>query len=268
MRIIIVGSNGLVGNHLVRKLNNDHELTLIGRDNFSKVEFYGHYDSFIYLAQSADYKSNFLTQDLLHVNCSLLNNFLGQLRQKVNQVILFSTGSIYQKSDEIINENSAVDYLSSNPYVVSKIMGEKVAQTYINEFNNLTIVRPFFIYGKEQSQQMLFKTILRNVVEGKEIILNEGKGLEFNPIFVEDVVELVSQLLLETHLNGIKFINAFGPEITNLGNIVDVIENNLGIKANRTIKEGPVSSFLATNLGYNFNPKIGINEGIKLFLDN
>lgn len=267
-KILLVGGNGLVGSHFKEEYKSDYQLELLSRTTEKKTCFEQDFDSLVFLAQSQDYKVGQFTEDLFQVNLTLLHYCLKNSIGKTKKIIIFSSGSVYDFGQQSLYEDSPLNLASENPYFISKIMAELLVQPFKSFFESITIVRPFFIYGKHQKQNMLFASLIHNIKNGNPIVLNGGKGLIFNPIHAQDVAAFIHQSIQEEH-QGFRTVNLFGPELTDLAQVVAYMEEELHQKANLVINTNLPSSIIAKTHGNSlFQSKIGIQEGLKKMIHN
>ena len=66
---------------------------------------------------------------------------------------------------------------------------------------------------------MHFRKMIENVKTGQPIILAEGTGLHFNPVYVDDVCDVVVKLSKQELTLG-QYYNLFGPYHITLGDVV------------------------------------------------
>jgi UDP-glucose 4-epimerase len=268
-QIFLVGENSLVAKNFIGSYENTYAITKLNKTNCFNTDIIpSDFSTLVFLAQSKDYKSQNFTVNLLDTNVKLLHHILNTCIGKTKKIIFFSSGSVYQSTDDIITEDTPLNYNTSSPYIASKLMGELIVQTFKPFYDSITIVRPFFIYGKNQKENMLFQSLINNIKNHNPIILNGGKGLVFNPIHVQDVAEFIHQSIQESY-QGYRIVNLFGNELTDISEIVYFMEQELNLKANRIINTNSPSSFIANTIHKSlFQPKIGIQEGIKKMIQN
>lgn len=267
-KIVLVGNQGLVGSHFIEKFSLKYKIESFNRSNSNNLQLPDVSKSLVFLAQSTDYKSTIFTADLLDVNISLLRNFLTAGIGKTNKIIFFSTGSVYQINTKVIDEDTPLNYNSTNPYVCCKIMAELLLHSFLPFYKSIIIVRPFFIYGKNQKQNMLFSSMITNIRNGNPITLNDGKGMIFNPVHAQDAAGFIHHII-EQEYKGLSTFNLFGPEVTNLGSIVNYIEQELNLKANLNINKNQPSTIVATTKFKElFQSKISVLEGLKKMIHN
>lgn len=262
-KLLVIGANGLVGSHLqaskqvvaVTRENNQHLEELVKQK----------YAAVVFLAQSSTYAAAGYQEDLLTVNAELLRRTLTLAAGSIPRAICFSTGSVYQPSDEIIKEDSPLAWDSDNPYVTSKLCGELVAQTFSKDFETLAIVRPFFIYGSGQRKSMLFSRLAQSVNMGKEITIGQNGGMSMNPIHVSDVVRFIEHLS-QGDAKGFHRTNLFGPEKTTLEHIVKTIGALSNSPAQIEENSNPLNQMVAGSIHDDFKPLHGVEAGLSEML--
>jgi nucleoside-diphosphate-sugar epimerase len=250
MNILITGAGGFVGKRLTRYLaEQGHDIFALVRsmpqaedqhyfsservdvlqaDLFSLEcsQLPEKIDALYTLAQSAHFREfPEQAEDIFAVN--IVANFkLWQWAVKtgVRKCIHISSGGIYGgKPGKIFHEDDllAVD----SPlgfYLGSKLCSEIIFQNYHEFFETALILRPFFIYGSGQRQDMLIPRLIHSVKTGKPILLQGEQGLRMNPVFVNDAVIAFANAL---HLEGCHIINVAGPDVLSLRQIGEIIGN-------------------------------------------
>ena len=128
--------------------------------------------------------------------------------------VLVSTGGLHRPSPSVIDEHSPVDPPDGplEHYFRSKQTAELLARPYM-DLMDITILRPFFIYGPEQSPDKLIARLLVSIRDGRPIKLAGRDGLIINPVFVDDVVELLLALL---NVPGGRTLMVAGPDALSL----------------------------------------------------
>lgn len=259
--ILIVGANGLVGRDFQEKFSDKYIFSLFTKENIIR-DLPENIHAAIFTAQSADYKQPQFTSDLLDVNVKLVHEILSFYADKAPKIIYFSSGSVYKNNGSPLTEASPLNSMSGNPYVASKIMAEELVQTFKTQFKTLITLRPFFIYGRHQSSQMLMKTMFTRVNNGEKISLSGQKGLIFNPVYVEDMSLLLDHLLCSNEIIGTQVYNVAGPETTDLCHTVKFMSEICGKPLNMEITGDNDSTLLAEVNIPNWKPKYGIKEGL------
>jgi len=189
MRIVVTGSSGFVGKHLVKELlNNNHEVTQISntkllndQENYiqsdlakewPKIE--GQVDAIIHLAGLAAVGASFnKPQKYIEVNSSIFTNMCEYYLYSKNQkprIIAISSGAVYDHDSKLpLKENSPIKV--SSPYVISKLLIENQAEYYRNRGLDCVVARPFNHIGPGQGEGFLVPDILKQLKTGNALNL-------------------------------------------------------------------------------------------------
>lgn len=241
--ILITGITGLLGSHLSEELlkfgHNVYGVTRsISKASYETVnidlstdwkisELPANIDVIYHLAQSdkfRDFPSG--APDVFQVNVNSTAKLLNYCRQSgVKKFIYASTGGVYGNGNKPFEEDTPIVPIGElGFYLGSKACGEILAHSYASEFQ-VIIVRPFFIYGKDQNRSMLIPRLFDNVASGKPIHLIGEKGIRINPIHVDDAVKVLSATLKSSST---LTYNMGGPDIFSIRQICDLFGEHLG----------------------------------------
>ena len=244
--ILLTGSNGLLGRHVTALFaRQGHKVFAMVRsepdaphDNveYVKSDLSGdvdesllpeNIDAIFHLAQSSNFRDfPAMGRDIFAVNVMAVSQLLDYGRRAgCSHFVYTSTGGVYAKLASSIKENSPLNSIPElGPYLGSKLCGEIIAQSYLNEMN-VSIFRPFFIYGSGQKRDMLLPRIFDRVVNGEPIQLQGKDGLIINPTHVEDAANIM-MACLDKPLNLV--LNIAGPEAMSLREIATLIGQFVG----------------------------------------
>jgi len=207
---------------------------------------------------------------------------------RINKVpIVFSSsrevyGDIHRFEDEskVTHEGKADFKFTESPYSSSKIAGESLIYSYAKCYDLPYLVFRFSnVYGRYDNDvermERVIPLFIKKINAGEPItVFGRDKLLDFT--YVDDCVQGVSsgiKKLVSGELKNQTINLAFGEGHTLL-ELVEYIEENLGKKADMTIKEsqvGEVTYYIADIskaqklLGY--NPTTSLKEGIKKCVD-
>jgi UDP-glucose 4-epimerase len=246
MKILVTGGNGHLGARVIKKLCIEHEVHAIVRTNpplaCPRVTYHAidlssdwcrkslpvHVDAVIHLAQSRNFR-DFPQQalEILQVNLVSTAKLLDYASHVgVKHFVLASTGGLHRPSATVITEDSKVDPPDGllEYYFRTKQAAELLARPYMDSID-ITILRPFFIYGPGQSSDKLISRLLASIREGRPIKLSGRDGLVVNPVFVDDVVDLIIAILDAPKS---RILMAAGPDILSIRAIADLIGHQVG----------------------------------------
>ncbi len=232
--VLITGANGHLGSRALPLLVAKHEVhALVRRVPEEVVEgvvyhsvdlsslhalekLPAHVDAVIHLAQASGYR-DFPRRALetFQVNAAATALLLDYGRRAgASRFILASTGGLYKPMQGVIDEQTPIappDGVLSH-YFRTKLSAELIARPY-ESLMQVSILRPFFIYGPGQSEDKLIARLIASVREGRPIHITGQEGLEMNPVHVDDVAELLVKLLTA---EGSRTINVAGPDVVSI----------------------------------------------------
>lgn len=232
-KILVTGSTGLLGNVVCNELvNKGHHVFAITNDklmqndsidvvnidlgsDWSISDLPAKVDIIIHLAQSKRYQDFPKSAlDIFNVNIKSTAKLLDYgLNSSLEHFIYTSSGGVYGNRKHAFSENESI--IASGElgyYLGSKASGEILVQSYLNFFN-VSIFRPFFIYGPNQNRNMLIPRLFDFVKNSNTITIQGEKGICINPVHVNDAAfAILASLSKETN----KIYNIAGPETISL----------------------------------------------------
>ena len=258
MRILVTGSEGFIGSHLVEKLTQDgHDLTCL--------VLYNSFNSWGWLEQinknikkniriiTGDIRDEFFVKNLLKRNFDvvinlaaligipysyrspnsyfntnlygLLNILNASLDSNISKIIHTSTSEVYGTPKYIpIDEEHIVS--AQSPYAASKISADQLALSYYRTYKlPVTILRPFNTFGPRQSLRAIIPSIITQVLRGNIIKIGNLHTTR-DLTFVNDTTNAFSLSL--------KGKNNIG-EIINIGSGFEISIKNLALKIAKII---------------------------------
>ena len=187
--ILITGSNGFVGNHLIKELL-AHKYSVIGvgrgknqslgltkyydidltnlvavrKIDFSNIDAVVNLAGLATVGESFNYPARYIDTNL---NIEI-NLYESTLEQKVHpKFLIISTGGLYDPLSKLpLTENSKV--FPSSPYSVSKVAQEELAKYYSLRGFDFVIARPFNHIGPGQRNGFLIPDIAQQIANFKK----------------------------------------------------------------------------------------------------
>lgn len=191
---------------------------------------------------------------------------------KIHQAkLIYVSAYIYGNTNQNpINENHPANV--NNPYALSKWMGEEIALFYQSVFNvQVSIVRPFNVYGPGQNEMFLIPEVIKQVKEGKEIRVKDlFPKRDF--IYVDDVAGMILKIL-ETDKQGI--FNAGNGQSYSVKELIDCVQKaagtSLAVHSENTVRTNEISNTIAdiskakSELGW--KPAYDLEGGIRKMME-
>lgn len=205
MRILIVGKNSYIGNHIDEWLTqHGHSVTQLDVLNDSWKEFdYSSFDSIVHVAGIV-HQPKCQDWDLYkRVNTDMPIAIASMAKvQGVRQYLFFSTMGVYGK-DKILKTNIIDEHTPLNPngmYGRSKLMAEEGLNALNDAEFAVACVRPPSVYGKGCKGGYIsgFASIVRRL----PIVPKAYTNVKQSFVYIDNLSELV-RLIIENHLNGV-----------------------------------------------------------------
>ena len=242
-KLLVTGASGLLGFELSHKLSKNYEVFKLVKtynhdlgenqivhnflDDFDESILPRKMDYIFHLAQFRDFK-NFPknSSEIFRVNTlSTLSLINYGLKSGVKKFVYTSTGGLYKGLSLPISESETIkspDELDF--YCASKLSSELLISNY-SKFMDVQILRPFFIFGPRQSDQMLIPRMIKNISNKNTIYHSGEQGININPIYVKDAVSILIRLL---EVPGYNLFNIAGNEIISISKLALLISKIIG----------------------------------------
>lgn len=225
-KILIVGSSGNIGKHLVAYLSLSKKNKVYCFDNkptnkkkFIKGNVFSYYDlkkipkeidQIIYLvgliggAQSLDI--NYL-EKYIKLNCDSLIFFLENFKGKnIKKIIFASTEHVYGDKESNQRDNQKIETFPKNYYGISKLMAEKYLFNYQKKKKISVDILRFPRVVTKKSKNLINK-IINTCLKNKKLYLYKSK-IKFNFIYIDDLINSVD-LCLKKSKTGFRIFDVF-----------------------------------------------------------
>lgn len=272
-KVIISGTAGFIGFHLANKLlhagyqvigvdslndaydvrlkslrigelkNNEkyefHQLDLSNPDSISQLhEINSDAQVFYHMAARAGVRQSFLDPySYVLDNTVATTNVANYCKlTEISSLILASTSSIYGDSGEsLMRENKDERIQPPSVYASTKLSGEILAKTILDESNTKVLIPRFFtVYGPYGRPDMSILRFIHWIINKEEVqVFGDGEQRR-SFTYVDDVVSALVKVM--SHTSSDTF-NIGSNNTVTLNRVIELIEKSTGINSNVVNKE-------------------------------
>lgn len=287
MKILVIGSEGFIGNNLINFFSKNNEVFGTDIINIEKNNYYN------LSSLNTDYNNIFNSNifDLCinasgngSVPISLSNPLFDFELNTLNTIKILESIRIYNPDCKYINLSSAAVYGNPialpinelqdlkplSPYGWHKMYSENICKEYFNLYNIKTInLRIFSVYGENLKKQLFWDLYQKCLISKDEIELF-GTGDETRDfIYIDDLILAIYKVIQNAEFigNSINIASGIEIKIKEAARIfLNELNPKLNIKFNNKVKAGDPLNWradisLLKSMG--FNVEISIEQGLK-----
>jgi len=201
MNILITGSDGFLGREFIKYFNKEHEVISMNRAGLDVsieeqvIDFfqYNEVDTILHTAfvgGKRDKPDNFmgLCQNLISYKNLILH------KKKHQLLFCFGSGAAYDRPIIMrsMEEDDLLSWIPADYYGMAKNIISRDVLTRTGQ--NVYDFRLFGCFGKEEEDSRFIKSALRNINQGKPVVINKNMLLDF--FYVKDLCKVIDHYLL------------------------------------------------------------------------
>ena len=254
-RILITGASGFIGRNLIQHLGTIEGYQIIpvsledgydlAQPGWVKQLPGDGVDIVLHLAQSLQYRQ-FPTGsgNMFAVNTASTHALAEWARTNgVQRFIYASTGNVYKPGTQLCDETSECQPVGM--YASTKLAAELLLRPYASLFETI-ILRPFGVYGPGQTAMLVYDMIQR-IRQGQEVRLAGGVGIYLTPLYIQDAVEIIHQLLHLPQPERWMLYNLAGEQVLGLNEICAQIAAGLSLPLRTQVTQDPPAYLCGAN---------------------
>ncbi|HMZ07294.1 MAG TPA: GDP-mannose 4,6-dehydratase [Anaerolineales bacterium] len=188
------------------------------------------------------------------------------------KIVMASTSSIYGENPQYPTPETASSSEPMQPYAASKKGAEALVHSYHHLFGiDATVVRYFTVYGPAGRPDLAIFRFVKWIMEGEPIRINGDGNQSRGFTYVDDIARGTIAALKPL---GYEIINLGGHEVISINDLVTLVEDLTGKKAN--VQYGPpnlADMFMnqadvtkARNV-LGWDPQVKLREGIRNLIE-
>lgn len=273
-KILVTGATGFLGRSLVDRLvsSSDEVVGVSSRDgdvsasgtwtSFPRADFVIHLAARTFVPDSWLEPNAFIQANLDGTVCAL-----DYCRTHAAKFI-YCSAYLYGAPDQLPISESA-PLRPNNPYALSKKLAEEACRFYSEFYSvDVTILRPFNVYGPGQGVNWLIPSIIKQVMRGDFV---EVKDLtpRRDYVYIDDLVDVFICAMEKPKRFNV--LNVGSGESHSVGDIVQMIQRIVGTKLPvRSLDQRRAHEIMDTRADirkifsvYGWRPKWSINDGLR-----
>lgn len=284
LKILVLGSEGFVGNNLVDGLSENHEVLCADLVSDSKHDNYQQFDiknqeSVDNLIQNVDVVIDLVAHSLVSsldgsvenakVNIIGLLHVLESCRKNNIKKIIFTSASSLVGVPE--SEHVSETHLTTpkTAYGITKLTSEHYLRLYNELYDlNYTIFRFFNIYGPYQKNGLI--PTLFNRISKNEPLTVFGKGDQIRDyVFIEDIIPFFENAISSSNSNNSIFNMGTG-QGTSIKQIIQILSDTMNkdpVIEYKSERPGEIGNFVADSSyleeTFGSKPSTNVETGIK-----
>lgn len=310
MKVLVTGGAGFIGSHLTeRLLSLDYEVVVV--DDFNNyycpswkrnnaTKFFAHenceivecdirnysgmadifdehkFDFVYHLAARAGVRASIedpFTYQEVNINGTLLLlEFIK--KHPCKQFFFASTSSVYGDTEILPFKETNPLGKPLSPYAATKASAEMMIELYSKLYNiNSTVFRFFTVYGDRGRPDMAVAIFTKAIMEGKTLKVFGDGSQKRDFTFISDIIDGIIAPL-ELNLTGHNLFNIGGGKTYELNDLINIIEDIVGKKAEVEYLDKAVGDMTGTFADttragevLGFESKVSLEEGIKIYYD-
>lgn len=228
--VLVTGAGGFIGRHLVRRLSGQCDLHAIDsrHGDISAAATWADLPKagvLIHLAAKSSVPASWDDPlSFIQANCLGVGHALEYCRRHGAKLIFLSSYMYGDAGSEPIAETAAIS--TKNPYALTKQFSEQLCNIYSDSMGVETrMLRPFNVYGPEQSDAFLIPKLVREGLAGKTHVKDLDPRRDY--VHVADVVEAIVSLM--DYTGSERVFNIGSGRSYSVRDVIDTIETILGV---------------------------------------
>lgn len=224
-RVFLTGHSGFIGTYFLRYFENYFKIITfkkrINKENYSDLLNFESANVVVHAAAKTSISSSWSNPEKMIENNIFLTKSIIDYCLKNNAFLIYISSYLYGEARCLPTPETA-ELKINNPYSQSKKICEEICLFHRkNSGLNVTLIRPFNIYGYFKSNNQLIMTIINQITKKKEITVSD-----LNPrrdwLYIKDFCDLLKIIINKMITNEI--FNAGSGKNYSVDEIIQIIQ--------------------------------------------
>jgi GDP-4-dehydro-6-deoxy-D-mannose reductase len=196
-KVLVTGATGFIGTRLLPRLRAVGHEIIAANSKSGDIRAESTWAKFppaevvIHLAGKSFVPDSW-TDSVGFISCNVLGTVSALEYCKANEARLVFLSSYLYGNPETLPIPETAGLVATNPYALSKKLAEEVCQFYGDKFGvNVTILRPFNVYGPGQRECFLLPSVIRQVNAGDVIRVKDLEPRR-DYLYIGDLVDVIA----------------------------------------------------------------------------
>jgi GDP-4-dehydro-6-deoxy-D-mannose reductase len=278
-KILVTGADGFIGKRLCEVLGNSYDVIKVSRRILDILDLPALLalqpaDHVFHLAGSAFVPKSWESPPSFINNNTVGTSNVLEYCRKNKASLTFVSSFVYGNQSEVVISEKIIPE-PNNPYALSKRLAEQVCMFYKKHMNvDVTIIRPFNIFGPGQNELFLIPHIIRQVKEGKAIEVKDVHPRR-DYLYIDDLIDLLVKTIEQPKTEHEAYNAGYGTSYS-VAEIIQIIQDTAGtdlpvISLNQT-RENEIMDLMAdirlASSTFQWTPSTTVADGIKKIFED
>lgn len=182
MKILITGTDGLIGSKIYEKLKLFHDV-------YTEKEYDYNHDDYLFSEPEKRIKLDMIIHCAAHCIIRDVIKDPELMKSNINHTFKIMEITREHKAKVILFSSSRVEHNEENPYITGKRFNENICEAYRNCYGiEYVIIRPETVWGLNDKKVRVIPNWITKALNNEDIIVYGDKNKELPPLYIDSFV--------------------------------------------------------------------------------